>query len=140
MGSRRVERRKRELVIATPRWLEKRWGYRWGLHFFGWGVHRKVRYPARRGKGPVWHHLVVKIQARGSAFGVDGARGSLWIAWWRSREGKTGWLNGRRFTLASERLPKRPPDGSKIPFFPQHERHAKRMARKERRQQEKEAA
>jgi hypothetical protein len=75
----------------------------------------------------VWRHFVIKM-ARGSAFGSTKGRRQVWLAWWQSRKGVRGNLNGWRFVAALDKLPAKPTDRMNLPFYPS-ERDRRRAQR-----------
>lgn len=105
--------------IKTPKFLERRWQFRFSVHFFRWGVHFKTR------RGTTWRHLVIKA-TKGAAFGQRYGRRLLYIGWWQSRKGTKGNLNGWRIALAFDRLPQVPRESMNVPFFPLRPRDRER--------------
>lgn len=84
------------------------------------GVHVKLR------RFGVFRHFLVKFRY-GSAFGRSSARRELWIAWFESREGVRGLVNGWRYRIQVDRMRDfKPTKNSEIPVYPSQPRSTDR--------------
>jgi hypothetical protein len=117
--------RRLQLVLATPRLLERRYGLRASLSLYLVGFHAKLR------RGTTFRHL--KVGGRlVSAYGRDFRRLSCWAGTFTTVDGKRVSAHGLVVTVAFVSTP----DGRHLPFAPEkarrHDERATARSREER--------